>query len=133
MSIPLHKRVILSIPRPNHPDRSPVKVIFISKLPIAPRRCFTYIVMSDMVHRRKIRVEIDIPASALRELVNSDIKDYILSVINGFADKIANKYSKDCPEDIPYIKKAIISCYYQVVVDHERRQLNFVFPKTVIA
>ena len=122
MAQPLHKKVVLTIPLPNNQECNPLEISFISRTTTSRGTRHHYIDMSDIMadRREQIRKIIDLQDNTNfnTSLVVRNRED---AEINDFANQIADKYGNNNPSDIDYIKKVIISCYNDVVVDHEAK------------
>ena len=78
-------------------------------------------------HNNQVDQQIDL-ANDTDDRTSGNLKDKEKVDITNFANKIADKYGKTSQTNKDTIKKAIIDCYYQVVVDHNVRS-NVDIPK----
>jgi len=119
---PLHKKVVFTIPLPNNPYNDPLEITFVSRTTTTNGKRYHSIDMFDIIADRSEQISkmIDLQdhsnfnaSLAVRNWENDEIED--------FANHIADRYGDNNPSDMDYIKKVILSCYNEVVVDHKAK------------
>ena len=119
MAQPRHKKVTLSIPFPGDPNRGCIGISFVSGKSKANSARHHYIDMSDYHPNRKNQISkiINLPdtgdCSTLDMYKLQETKD-----IEEFANDVAERYSNGVQKHKDFIKKVIIDCYFNKVVDH---------------
>lgn len=122
MAQPRHRKVTLNIPIRNNPYDNPVTITFMAKNPTSKGDFYRYIDMGDDAPDAVDRIVtqiylVDNEGTGVSGRKNSKEN----TDIRRFAKEVADKYGKGSSLDKKDIIDAIVSCYNNIVVDHNAK------------